>query len=70
MVKKGRTRGKQGYLCRSCGRQFLEGAINRYNKSVRERGLRMYMNGMSMISRVLQVPLETVLMWIKVTRGT
>ncbi|WP_287689594.1 IS1/IS1595 family N-terminal zinc-binding domain-containing protein [Metallosphaera javensis (ex Sakai et al. 2022)] len=39
VVKKGRVRGKQEYLCRNCGRQFVEGAKHHYDKSVRERAL-------------------------------
>lgn len=61
MVKKGKSRGKQEY-CRNCGRQLVDGATHRYDKSVRERTLKMYAVGMGMraISRVLQVPLGTV----------
>ncbi|BFH74376.1 hypothetical protein SJAV_23200 [Sulfurisphaera javensis] len=54
-----------GYLCRSCSRIFLEGAKHRYDKSVREKALEMYSNSMRAISRVLNVPLGTVFMWIK-----
>ncbi|BCS91562.1 hypothetical protein L3N51_02039 [Metallosphaera sp. J1] len=67
VVKNGKVTGRQFYLCRECGRKFVEGAKHRYDRSVRERALRMYANGMSMraISRVLQVPLGTVFTWIK-----
>ncbi|BCS92576.1 MAG: hypothetical protein MjAS7_1184 [Metallosphaera javensis (ex Sakai et al. 2022)] len=67
VVKNGKIRGRQFYLCRECGRKFVEGAKHHHDRSVRERALRMYANGMSMraISRVLQVPLGTVFTWIK-----
>jgi len=40
VVKKGRVKGRQEYLCRSCGRSFVEGAKHRYDRSVRERALK------------------------------
>ncbi|WP_427901929.1 IS1/IS1595 family N-terminal zinc-binding domain-containing protein [Metallosphaera sedula] len=32
LVKKGRMRERQEYLCRNCGRQFVEGAKHCYDK--------------------------------------
>ncbi|MCG3109771.1 hypothetical protein L3N51_02067 [Metallosphaera sp. J1] len=50
VVKNGKIRGRQFYLCRECGRKFVEGAKHHHDRSVRERALRMYANGMSMRS--------------------
>ncbi|BCS92234.1 IS1/IS1595 family N-terminal zinc-binding domain-containing protein [Metallosphaera javensis (ex Sakai et al. 2022)] len=50
MVKNGEVSGKQFYLCQECGRKFVEGAEHRYDKSVRERTLKMHANGMSVRS--------------------
>ncbi|ADX86702.1 ISC1173 transposase [Sulfolobus islandicus REY15A] len=60
--------GRQRYLCRDCGRYFLgDATYHHHSKKLREEALRLYANGMSMraISRVLNVPLGTVLTWIK-----
>ncbi|MCG3109765.1 hypothetical protein L3N51_02061 [Metallosphaera sp. J1] len=50
VVKNGKIRERQFCLCRECGRKFVEGAKHHHDRSVRERALRMYANGMSMRS--------------------
>ncbi|QXJ30585.1 hypothetical protein J5U21_00231 [Saccharolobus shibatae] len=55
-------------MCRDCGKYFLaDTSYHHYSRELREEALRIYANGMSMraISRVLNVPLDTVFTWIK-----
>ena len=55
-------------MCRDCGKYFLAGAsYHHHSRKLREEALRIYSNGMSMraISRVLNLPLGTVFIWIK-----
>ena len=63
VVKDGKVRGRQRYLCGSCNRHFFPDAKHPREKG--EEALKMYSNGMSMraISRVLNVPLSTVFKW-------
>jgi transposase-like protein len=54
-------------LCRDCGKYSLRDAHYDHPRWKVEQALKMYSNGMSMraISRVLEVPLSTVFVWIK-----
>jgi transposase-like protein len=67
VIKGGKVRGRQRYLCRNCNRCFFPDAKHPHPRWKVEQALRMYSNGMSMraISRVLEVPLSTVFAWIK-----
>jgi len=67
VVKDGKVKGRQRYLCRSCNRHFFPDAKHPHPREKVEEALRMYANGMSMraISRVLNVPLSTVFKWIE-----
>jgi len=67
VVKDGKFRGRERYLCGSCNRHFLIDAKHPYPKEKVEEALRMYSNGMSMrgIARVLGVPLSAVFKWVR-----
>ncbi len=44
--KNGHRRGKQNFLCKNCGRQFIEYYSPRgYPKEVKENCRKMYLNG-------------------------
>jgi transposase-like protein len=66
--KNGHRRGKQCYICRSCGRQFLESYDSPgYQNSIKEHCLKLYVNGMGFraIERVTGVNHNTVINWVK-----
>lgn len=66
--KNGHRRGKQCYICRGCGRQFLESYDSLgYQNSIKEHCLKLYVNGMGFraIERVTGVNHNTVINWIK-----
>jgi transposase-like protein/IS1 family transposase len=68
VVKCGKPRGKQRMLCRDCGKYFMLNALYHHHpKTLKEKALKMYSNGMSMraISRTLNIPLGTIFSWIK-----
>ena len=66
--KNGRRRGKQCYICRACGRQFLEiyDTLG-YRNSIKEHCLTLYVNGMGFraIERATGVNHNTVINWVK-----
>lgn len=69
--KNGRRRGKQCYICRGCGRQFLEcyEALG-YQDSIKEHCLTLYVNGLGFraIERATGVNHNTVINWVKQVR--
>jgi transposase-like protein len=68
IVKNGRRKGIQNYLCCSCGRQFREiHTPQGYSPEVKEHCLKLYLNGMGFraIERVTGVCHNTVINWVK-----
>ena len=68
MVKNGKDREKQTFLCRKCKRRFtLNGKNPTRADSVKKIAYEMYANGVgvSAISRILDVKLGTVYTWVK-----
>ena len=69
LIRNGLTRnGKQGYKCKSCGRQSREGAQpERYSAAQKEQMLRAYNERSSMrgITRVFGVSRPTLIDWLK-----
>ena len=66
--KNGHRRGKQNYICVSCGRQFIDSYTSRgYSDWIKRLCLRMYVNGMGFrgIERVIGVSDTAVLEWVK-----
>ena len=66
--KNGHRRGKQCYICRGCGRQFLEDYDSLgYQESIQEHCLELYVNGMGFraIERVTGVNHNPVINWVK-----
>ena len=66
--KNGKRRGKQNYICVSCGRQFIDSysAPQGYGDDIQQQCLR-YVNGMGFrgIERVTGVHHTTVIYWVK-----
>jgi AcrR family transcriptional regulator/transposase-like protein len=72
VAKNGRQQGKQRYICRGCGRQFLDRYTPRgYPLEVRQRCLNLYAQGISFreIERQTGVDCNTVINWVKSLRG-
>ena len=68
IVKNGKQKGKQTYLCRICSRRFTPDATKKHRpKNVRELAIGLFCEGMSIaaISRKLNIPYKTVHYWIK-----
>jgi transposase-like protein len=69
LVRNGRTaKGKQKYLCRSCGRQSRDNPqSNAYSEARKEEILRAYREKSSLrgISRIFGVSRNTVSSWVK-----
>lgn len=66
--KNGHRRGKQNYLCRDCGRQFIESYSPKgYSEGTKAQCLTMYVNGMGFraIERVTGVNHNTIINWVK-----
>ena len=66
--RNGRSDGKQNYICKQCGRQFLEIYTPRgYSEDAKKICLRMYANGMGFraIERATGVSHNTVINWVK-----
>ena len=66
--KNGFRRGKQCYLCKNCGRQFvLNPTSQAYSEAVKQLCLKMYLNGMGFrgIARVTEIPHSTIITWVK-----
>lgn len=70
IVKNGRRRDKQNYLCRHCNRQFIDTYDSRgYSDEVKDHCLTLYCNGMGFraIERSTGVRHNTVINWVKQT---
>ena len=70
VVKNGHRRGKQSYLCKQCGYQFIETYSERgYSKDARQICLRIYCNGMGFraIERCTGVSHNAIINWVKAT---
>jgi insertion element IS1 protein InsB len=68
VCKNGHRRGKQNYLCRGCGKQFVEFYSPKgYPDSIKEQCLTMYVNGQGFraIERITGVNHNTVINWVK-----
>ncbi len=68
--RNGHRHGKQNYLCRNCGRQFIEFYSPKgYSDETKEQCLKMYVDGMGFreIERVSGVHHTTVIQWLKQT---
>ncbi len=66
--KNGHRRGKQNYICRDCGRQFVESYSPKgYSDEIKKRCLSMYVNGNGFraIERLTGVNHNTVINWVK-----
>lgn len=67
--KNGRKKGKQNYLCVTCGRQFIDCYEQHrgYAQEVKDECLQMYVNGMGFreIERVKGVHHTTIMNWVK-----
>ncbi len=69
IVKNGKSnQGKQRYLCKKCGRIFVENPERKhYPDNLKKIAIRLYTDGVeiSVIARSLEVPYETVRSWIR-----
>ncbi|WP_157259994.1 TetR family transcriptional regulator [Chamaesiphon minutus] len=68
VAKNGRQQGKQRYICRGCGRQFLDRYTPRgYPLDVRQRCLALHAQGVGFreIERQTGVDCNTVINWVK-----
>lgn len=67
--KNGHKRGQQNYICKNCGRQFIEDykPHKGYSETVKIECLKMYVNGMGLraIERVKNIHHTTIIYWIK-----
>jgi AcrR family transcriptional regulator/transposase-like protein len=68
VAKNGRQQGKQRYVCRGCGRQFIDRYVERgYPLEIRQRCLDLHAQGISFreIERSTGVSHNTVINWVK-----
>jgi AcrR family transcriptional regulator len=68
VAKNGRQQGKQRYVCRGCGRQFVDRYTNRgYPLEIRQKCLDLHQAGVSFreIERSTGVSHNTVINWVK-----
>jgi transposase-like protein/DNA-binding transcriptional regulator YbjK len=68
VAKNGRQQGKQRYICRGCGRQFVDRYVERgYPLEIRHKCLDLYQQGISFreIERSTGVSHNTVINWVK-----
>jgi transposase-like protein len=66
--KNGRRRGKQCYLCKRCGRQFIESYSSRgYSEDAKQICLKMYRDGVGLraIERSTGISHNTVSNWVR-----
>ncbi len=71
--KNGWQRGKQNYICVSCGRQFIDSYEPKgYSEDFKRECLEMYVNGSGFraIERVKKVHHTTVINWVKEVGNT
>jgi AcrR family transcriptional regulator len=68
VAKNGRQQGKQRYICRECGRQFLDRYNQRgYPQEIRQKCLDLHAQGIGFreIERQMGVDCNTVINWVK-----
>jgi AcrR family transcriptional regulator len=68
VAKNGRQQGKQRYICRGCGRQFVDRYVERgYPLEIRQKCLDLHRAGVSFreIERSTGVSHNTVINWVK-----
>jgi AcrR family transcriptional regulator len=68
VAKNGRQQGKQRYICRGCGRQFVDRYVERgYPLEIRQKCLDLHQQGVSFreIERSTGVSHNTVINWVK-----
>lgn len=68
IAKNGHRYEQQAYVCKNCGRQFLESYLPKgYSDEVKQQCLTMYRNGMGFraIERATGVGHNTVIRWAK-----
>jgi AcrR family transcriptional regulator len=68
VAKNGRQQGKQRYICRECGRQFLDRYTQRgYPQEIRQKCLDLHAQGIGFreIERQMGVDCNTVINWVK-----
>jgi transposase-like protein len=68
IVKNGRRKDKQNYLCRNCKRQFIDTYdIRGYSDEIKEHCLTLYCNGMGFraIERSTGVGHNTIINWVR-----
>lgn len=66
--KNGHQRAKQNYICKRCGRQFVESYSPKgYSDDVKHLCLKMYLNGMGFrgIERVTGINHNTIINWVR-----
>jgi transposase-like protein len=68
--KNGQKRGKQNYICKECGRQFIDRKYKQqlgYPQEIQQQCLSMYVNGMGFrsIGRVVGIHHTTIIDWVK-----
>lgn len=66
--KKGHRSSQQNYLCKNCGRQFVESYSQRdYSDDVKQICLRMYYNGLGFreIERLTGISHNTIINWVR-----
>ena len=67
--KNGHHHGKQNFVCKSCGRQFVESYEPKgYSNDVKQVCLKMYLNGMGFrgIERVTGINHNTIINWVRI----
>jgi len=64
--KNGKTKGKQRYLCKDCGRTFA-GKPPKFSEKTKQKAIVMYLNnvGIRKIALFLECSPATVLYWIR-----
>jgi DNA-binding GntR family transcriptional regulator/ribosomal protein L37AE/L43A len=70
--RNGNRDGKQNYLCKQCGRQFLESYLPLgYSPEIREKCIKMHAEGLGFreIERQTGVNHNTVIRWVKASNG-
>ena len=66
--KNGHHHGKQNYVCKHCGRQFVESYSRQgYSDDAKQLCLKMYLNGMGFrgIERVTGINHNTIINWVR-----
>jgi transposase-like protein len=67
--KNGHHHSKQNFVCKACGRQFVESYEPKgYSDDVKQLCLKMYLNGMGFrgIERVTGINHNTIINWVRI----